>query len=941
MFPLRVDLTDHDVTDCPDMEVEAVLTTPTDAASTAEAPAAAADETVDDSAVSMEVIEDTATEAEVPEVENPAAAVVIAVSDAEVATNITSGTALSSKASGSTEAPKKPRAPRKKKMSAKAIALAAAKLDAAPEAEAADPVDAVAGADEAPPPLLKVALSGSPMTAEKPIEKPKPAAIAKPAAISKPVVALSPLVEDKVNTYRLKARALAEELDMLQNRGAEFDSDRHLNLESLIDETVVLLVHSWQTSGDSQKPAPREGAMDAVTEGASPSEPALAVATFGEAPDPLTVNLNKILCCVIQGSCSPLSALVVDVKKSLSQLMSSCVAVINEGLSGSDGEGKIGLTELSVHLLALHPGSGLLKALFNFESQTGALSELRVVINSVALREAHGFRGKDAIAFEDTDLLGIWAWEVTKKESTFSKEELAIVKECCSNRRRYGRAVKAFMDSLEQLQKSASLDNPKVLQAEEKASKAFAEVEKAKEKRMEAERKKQVECRERVAREQAKEEKLREKEEVLRRKKEVSALETTAAADKKREAEERKAEERAAVEAEKKLIEDKKEKQRKMMQGFFVSKPKPIAPALAPSSSSADALLTAEVYDLSGDNAVQQTTALAIKKKRTFDEAAFEIIARGEEVDRSAVLRSFRQRHIAMKESGKSNPFKKRPKVKIQVPVEVSNGDVFGAESYTELTDKYIDGKMKLFQFHEYEKTKYWGTFSKKSVIVRGRTFNKRDEELRNYDVDSAEEWEDDEEVGEDIIDSDDDKDPDEPNEPNELVYDDFFRHDDDFGSDNEEDGVRANIPRFAVVGKSVAGPRFIQTSPVYHDAAGALADSISPSNKPLDSEVAERPALIACSFDNDGNMVRCADMDKDVSRLLNFFTVVYPEAIADAAPAAVSNPAGESSAAPASAADAAAESVPEKAKGLSVEQVCNMCLIIMIVIMIVIIYVD
>ena len=38
------------------------------------------------------------------------------------------------------------------------------------------------------------------------------------------------------------------------------------------------------------------------------------------------------------------------------------------------------------------------------------------------------------------------------------------------------------------------------------------------------------------------------------------------------------------------------------------------------------------------------------------------------------------------------------------------------------------------------------GTFSKRSSIVKGRTFYRKDESLRNYDVDSAEEWEDEEE---------------------------------------------------------------------------------------------------------------------------------------------------------------------------------------------------
>lgn len=53
-------------------------------------------------------------------------------------------------------------------------------------------------------------------------------------------------------------------------------------------------------------------------------------------------------------------------------------------------------------------------------------------------------------------------------------------------------------------------------------------------------------------------------------------------------------------------------------------------------------------------------------------------------------------------------PKAKRRKIKIQVPVEVGGGDAFGAETYTEIVDKYVDGKMKLFQFHEYEKVKYW-----------------------------------------------------------------------------------------------------------------------------------------------------------------------------------------------------------------------------------------
>lgn len=114
--------------------------------------------------------------------------------------------------------------------------------------------------------------------------------------------------------------------------------------------------------------------------------------------------------------------------------------------------------------------------------------------------------------------------------------------------------------------------------------------------------------------------------------------------------------------------------------------------------------------------------------------------------------------------------------------------------------------------------------------------------------------------------------DVDEPNEPNELVFDDFFRHDDDFGSDAEEDseeGQRPAVQRPVVVGKSVAGPRFICTSPVQHVTTAAAADFISPANREI--------SVAACSFDKDGAVVNCNETDRDVSRLLPFFTVVYP----------------------------------------------------------------
>lgn len=78
------------------------------------------------------------------------------------------------------------------------------------------------------------------------------------------------------------------------------------------------------------------------------------------------------------------------------------------------------------------------------------------------------------------------------------------------------------------------------------------------------------------------------------------------------------------------------------------------------------------------------------------------------------------------------------------------------------------------------------GTFSRRSKILTGRSPFTKDDELFNYENDSEAEWEEEEE-GEDIEMSDgSDSDCDDDAQAGELglVYDDFFRKDNDFGSD-------------------------------------------------------------------------------------------------------------------------------------------------------------
>lgn len=65
--------------------------------------------------------------------------------------------------------------------------------------------------------------------------------------------------------------------------------------------------------------------------------------------------------------------------------------------------------------------------------------------------------------------------------------------------------------------------------------------------------------------------------------------------------------------------------------------------------------------------------------------------------------------------------------------------------------------RMKLLRFHENHRPTYYGTWSKKSLVVKGRKPFVKDEAL-DYEFDSDDEWEDEPE-GEDIGNSGDERD--------------------------------------------------------------------------------------------------------------------------------------------------------------------------------------
>ncbi|KAI4888672.1 hypothetical protein NFI96_016827 [Prochilodus magdalenae] len=77
-----------------------------------------------------------------------------------------------------------------------------------------------------------------------------------------------------------------------------------------------------------------------------------------------------------------------------------------------------------------------------------------------------------------------------------------------------------------------------------------------------------------------------------------------------------------------------------------------------------------------------------------------------------------------------------------------------------DVPDRKRCGRMKLLQFHENYRPAYWGTWSKKSSCISPRCPLKHDRELLDYEVDSDEEWEE-EEPGESLSHSEGDDDDD------------------------------------------------------------------------------------------------------------------------------------------------------------------------------------
>lgn len=93
---------------------------------------------------------------------------------------------------------------------------------------------------------------------------------------------------------------------------------------------------------------------------------------------------------------------------------------------------------------------------------------------------------------------------------------------------------------------------------------------------------------------------------------------------------------------------------------------------------------------------------------------------------------------------------------------DIMNRDVVIVESskVDGVSERKKFGRMKLLQFSENHRPAYWGTWNKKTAIIRPRNPWAQDKDLLDYEVDSDDEWEE-EEPGESLSHSEGDEDDD------------------------------------------------------------------------------------------------------------------------------------------------------------------------------------
>ena len=585
--------------------------------------------------------------------------------------------------------------------------------------------------------------------------------------------------------------------------GSEVDSSV---IAIVKDDDVVTTIDSGLLSSDEMA-----AAMSSATEEAVELIPSMSNPLEDGAKKLITTFIARM----IQGSSSTLQETVQCVQSEFSRIVTELRSSLEESLvilSDLPSEAVQSTVESS-------PKKQLISSLESY-SNTLLISQL---ISSLAERKSYGNRHERASMFEDRDPMSVNRWEAFSMQH-FTKTAQHIIIEARALRNRYSRSLKAIQKVVDQLKKKPLRDDV-VVMLEERAAKSIAEIEKAKEKRREIEAKRVSDQKERDRKAEAIRLKRLEKEETDRLKRQEME-------EKKMKA--MKGVMPPAVEEKKKTKKIAFEKEATLMKSLFTKSSSTYNPAVATASSTSMMKMNRQTHQHSDGISVvgagsdgankldEDKEGSLVNDKLAIFESALNSDMAIEEIqayyrNKYSSRRSYKRRH------SKASKY-----ITLHVAVTVTDNRANNRSSfdqsdntYTEMQERTFHNKMRTLSFHTDTRPAYVGTISKRSRVINGRRPFAKDVELLNYDYDSEEDWE--EEVeGEDLNETDEEEEGE--GGGNELVYDDFFCRDDDYGSDGDGDEGVVRVTHRSTV--EVLGPRFIQYSAVEE------RDSLSQNNE-------------------------------------------------------------------------------------------------------------
>ncbi|XP_015175916.1 PREDICTED: chromatin assembly factor 1 subunit A-like [Polistes dominula] len=304
------------------------------------------------------------------------------------------------------------------------------------------------------------------------------------------------------------------------------------------------------------------------------------------------------------------------------------------------------------------------------------------------------------------------------------------------------------------------------------------EEERENRRREKEEKRKEKEEKERAEREQKKKEKeqkeLKKQMEIEQKQKEKEA---------KEQERRKKEEERKRKEEEKLEFERKKQKEASTFVSFFVPKKQEMKSTEEENNTDVQTFMPFEVKT---DMRVAPICRGNLDESQKLSLDSY--LNKGDEETINLYLAEMKSKKIIRHKSEKTWPLKAKNDVIVLDDEENDcNSDlVFQPET---VADKI---RPKLLQFHENRRPPYWGTWRKKSDSISSRRPFSKDSKLFDYEVDSDEEWEE-EEPGESLHGSEDEKDEENPDDDeydvdNEFMVPHGYLSDEEARPDEEED---------------------------------------------------------------------------------------------------------------------------------------------------------